>query len=106
MKSLLDNLLIECRKVLDEIGCWPKDTVGKAACAGICMAVVCLMAHFYPFTVEAFFAALLAGGVASIGADIDDCRARETKPMLTITMRKVIPKCHRGRNVAHPSGAR
>jgi hypothetical protein len=37
---------------------------------------------------------------------IDDCRACETKPTLTITTRKIIPKCHRGRNVAHPSGAR
>ena len=40
------------------------------------------------------------------GAEPTDIRAREANRTLTITTRKVIPKCHRGRNVAHPSGAR
>ena len=43
---------------------------------------------------------------ANPGADIDDYRACETKPTLTILTRKKIPRCHREENVAHPSGAR
>ena len=48
------------REILDEAGFWPRDLVAKMACAGMCMFMVCLTAHFAPFTIEAFFAALIA----------------------------------------------
>lgn len=48
------------RDFLDETGFWPRELVGKAVCAGMCMLMVCLTAHLAPFTIEAFFAALIA----------------------------------------------
>jgi len=48
------------REIRDETGFWPRELVGKMACAGMCMVMVCLTAHFAPFTIEAFFAALIA----------------------------------------------
>ena len=48
------------RDLLDEAGFWPRELVAKMACAGMCMLMVCLTAHFAPFTIEAFFAALIA----------------------------------------------
>jgi len=47
--------------MLDETGFWPDDLVGKTVCAGMSMLAICLAAHFAPFTIEAFFAALMAG---------------------------------------------
>jgi len=49
------------RDMLDEAGFWPRDLIAKMACAGMCMVMICLTAHFAPFTIEAFFAALVAG---------------------------------------------
>lgn len=51
------------RGLLDDIGVWPNDLAGKVACAGINILVVCLVAHYCPFTVDAFLAALLAYGL-------------------------------------------
>ena len=49
------------REMLDDGGFWPGELVAKMACGGTYMLIVCLAAHFAPFTIEAFFAALIAG---------------------------------------------
>ena len=66
------------REMLDDGGFWPGELVAKMACGGTYMLVVCLAAHFAPFTIEAFFAALVAGSfivlailiVAGIGVGV------------------------------------
>lgn len=63
MKRVWEDVLQSWRQALDSIGVWPEDTPAKIACAGIFALVVCLVAHFRPFTVEAFIAAMLAFGV-------------------------------------------
>ena len=66
------------REMLDDGGFWPGELVAKMACGGTYMLIVCLAAHFAPFTIEAFFAALIAGAfivlavliVAGIGVGV------------------------------------
>ena len=63
MLHLWREILSLWRGMLDETGFWPSDLIGKTACAGMSMLVVCLGAHFAPFTIEAFFATLMAGAL-------------------------------------------
>ena len=60
MLSLWRDILSLWRGMLDDTGFWPCDLIGKTVCAGMCMFAICLAAHFAPFTIEAFFAALVA----------------------------------------------
>lgn len=51
------------RDHLDELGVWPSDLPGKAVCAGAATLMVCLVAHYHPFSIDALIAALMAYGV-------------------------------------------
>jgi len=64
MKRICHDVVNDWLNTLNHIGHWPDDTIPRVGCAGIAAIAVCLMAHFYPFTIEAFFAALLAYGCA------------------------------------------
>jgi len=63
MKTIWKDTVCLWREMLDEAGAWPEGTLPKLACAVICAATVCIVAHYLPFTVEAFVAALLASGL-------------------------------------------
>lgn len=54
------------RDMLDEGGIWPRGSLVKIVTAAILMLEICLMAHFCPFTVEAFCLVFLQFGIVFI----------------------------------------
>lgn len=67
MKKVWQDVCQLCRESLDEIGVWPEEKQIRVACAVAFALVIGLVAHFLPFTIEAFIAAMLAFGAYVLG---------------------------------------